>query len=78
MTSCVHTLAGPEDPLYDAWSAQHGRTPASPATEARRRAAFHDNRRYIEEWNAAGRSHNLSLNRFADWTQACPIAGSVQ
>ena len=61
--------AGPADPLYDAWAAQHGRAPAAPAVEARRRAAFHENRRYVEEWNAGARSHNLTLNRFADWTQ---------
>ena len=61
--------AGPADPLYAAWAAQHGRAPAAPAVEARRRAAFHENRRYIEDWNARGASHNLTLNRFADWTQ---------
>ena len=61
--------AGPADPLYAAWAAQHGRVPAAPAVEARRRAAFHENRRYIEDWNARGGSHNLTLNRFADWTQ---------
>ena len=64
--------AGPADPLYAAWAAQHGRTPAPPAVEARRRAAFHENRRYIEDWNARGSSHNLTLNRFADWTQVRP------
>ncbi|KAK9824976.1 hypothetical protein WJX81_002463 [Elliptochloris bilobata] len=60
---------GPANPLYDAWAAQHGRTPAAPAAEARRRAAFHENLAYIEAWNAGGGRHNLSLNRFADWTQ---------
>ena len=65
--------AGPADPLYAAWAAQHGRAPAAPAVEARRRAAFHENRRYVEDWNARGASHNLTLNRFADWTQVRTI-----
>ena len=58
--------------MYDDFAATFGRRHSSPEEYEHRRAVFHDNRKFIEDWNTeahASDSHMLGLNHFADWTQ---------
>ncbi|KAL3135552.1 hypothetical protein ABBQ38_006030 [Trebouxia sp. C0009 RCD-2024] len=60
------------DEVYDDFAASFGRRHATPQEYEHRRAVFHDNRQFIEEWNSEAQSserHMLALNHFADWTQ---------
>ncbi len=62
------------DEVYDDFSASFGRRHFSSEEYEHRRGVFHDNRQYIEDWNAQAQnsdSHMLGLNHFADWTQVC-------
>ncbi len=58
--------------MYDEFAATFGRRHSSPEEYEHRRGVFHDNCRFIEDWNAQAHSsdsHMLGLNHFADWTQ---------
>lgn len=58
--------------MYDDFAASFGRRHSSLGEYEHRRGVFHDNRRFIEDWNAQAQSsdsHMLGLNHFADWTQ---------
>ena len=60
------------DEVYDDFTASFGRRHSSREEYEHRRGVFHDNRRFIEDWNAQAPnsdSHMLGLNHFADWTQ---------
>lgn len=60
------------DEVYDDFAASFGRRHSSREEYEHRRGVFHDNRRFIEDWNAQAPnsdSHMLGLNHFADWTQ---------
>ena len=62
------------DEVYDDFAATYGRRHSTPAEYEHRRQVFHDNRKFIEEWNSqaqSSQSHMLGLNHFADWTQVC-------
>lgn len=60
------------DDVYDDFAASFGRRHSSSQEYEHRRGVFHDNRHFIEDWNAQAQSsdsHMLGLNHFADWTQ---------
>ena len=60
------------DEVYDDFAATFGRRHSSHDEYEHRRGVFHDNRQFIEDWNAQAPnsdSHMLGLNHFADWTQ---------
>ena len=60
------------DEVYNDFAATFGRRHSSPEEYEHRRGVFHDNRQFIEDWNAQAPnsdSHILGLNHFADWTQ---------
>lgn len=60
------------DEVYDDFAASFGRRHATRDEYEHRRAVFHDNRKFIEDWNSEAQSserHMLGLNHFADWTQ---------
>ncbi len=60
------------DEVYDDFAATFGRRHSSPEEYEHRRGVFHDNRQFIEDWNAQAPntdSHMLGLNHFADWTE---------
>ena len=62
------------DEVYDDFAAAHGRRHSTPQEYEHRRQVFHDNRKFIEDWNSEAHnseSHMLALNHFADWTQVC-------
>ena len=64
------------DEVYDDFAATFGRRHATPEEYKHRRAVFHDNRKFIEDWNTEAQSsdtHMLALNHFADWTQVCML-----
>lgn len=67
--------------MYDDFAASFGRRHATPQEYEHRRAVFHDNRQFIEEWNSEAQSserHMLALNHFADWTQVCVAASNAR
>lgn len=60
------------DDMYDDFAATFGRRHLSVGEYEHRRSVFHENRAFIEEWNAQATeadSHMLKLNQFADWSQ---------
>lgn len=60
--------------MYDDFAAAYGRRHSTPEEYEHRRQVFHDNRKFIEDWNwqaQSSESHMLGLNHFADWTQVC-------
>lgn len=62
------------DEVYDDFAATYGRRHSTPEEYEHRRQVFHDNRKFIEDWNSEAHnseSHMLALNHFADWTQVC-------
>ena len=64
------------DELYDDFAASFGRRHSSSEEYEHRRGVFHDNRQFIEGWNAQADksdSHMLGLNHFADWTQVLSL-----
>ena len=63
--------------MYDDFAATYGRRHSTPEEYEHRRGVFHDNRKFIEEWNSQAQSsgsHMLGLNHFADWTEVCPVS----
>ena len=60
--------------MYDDFAATFGRRHLSPEQYEHRRSVFHDNRMFIEDWNAQANeedTHMLKLNQFADWSEVC-------
>ncbi|KAL6894104.1 hypothetical protein ACP4OV_008202 [Aristida adscensionis] len=53
---------------HEKWMAEHGRTYKDEAEKARRLEVFRANAKLIDSFNAAGHSHRLATNRFADLT----------
>ena len=58
--------------MYDDFAATFGRRHLSLGEYEHRRNVYHENRAFIEDWNAQATeadSHMLKLNQFADWSQ---------
>ncbi|KAL6776200.1 hypothetical protein ACKKBG_A20235 [Auxenochlorella protothecoides x Auxenochlorella symbiontica] len=59
------------EPAYDAFAHRHGRRHAHAEEYAARAAEFSANRAFVARWNAdPNRTHDVALNRFADWSRA--------
>lgn len=58
--------------MYDDFAATFGRRHLSLGEYEHRRGVYHENRAFIDDWNAQATeadSHMLKLNQFADWSQ---------
>ena len=58
------------EPAYDAFSHRHGRRHAHADEYSARHAEFERSRAFVAGWMAdAARTHDVALNRFADWSR---------
>ncbi|GAB4818605.1 hypothetical protein N2152v2_005651 [Parachlorella kessleri] len=57
------------DARYDRFAHAHGRRHHTSEEYEARRQVYHENMRFIQDWNAAPGRHRVALNHFGDWSR---------